>query len=634
MSGIVGILNTDGTAVSPELLAEMTEFLRFRGPDGHNFRCDSEVGLGHTLLDTRDVRPACKQPYSCDGRTWIVADARIDARAGLADDVRRAGLAVPTPASDSQLILLAYQAWGKDCPNHLIGDFVFAIWDGARKELFCARDQFGIKPLYYASLPGCFVFSNTLNCVRLHPQLSTRLNDLAISDYLLFGANLESSTTSFEDIRRLPPAHSLTWSNRVLSVERYWTLPDIPTLNYKKGREYIEHFRGVFRLAVRDRLPEGPVAVSMSGGLDSSTVAAVASQELTGERKNCLHAYTVVYDRLIPDQERRFAGRVADFCKIPIHFLAADDYQLFQHWSGNDFRPAAQPSDQPFLAIDCEMYKNIASHTRVMLTGEGGDLCLVPSFDEIRAPVMRGKLWSLCSGYARCAWWQRTIPKAGFRSFLQYRKPPEKKATLPGWFNPDLAAELDLLSRIAEVEQRMPATQHSRLMAYRSLSGAWWDSFLQQYEAGNVPLPVEARHPFFDIRVVTFLLSLPSLPWCIGKQITREAMKGFLPPAVLRRRKSPLAGDPVSELLKRHEYRWIDSFQPTAELFRYVIPSRIPPLAGRQNSYEQAWLDLRPLQLNHWLRIEATVGYKGREQATEGACHGALDRAARQEKGV
>jgi len=121
---------------------------------------------------------------------------------------------------------------------------------------------------------------------------------------------------------------------------------------------------------------------------------------------------------------------------------------------------------------------------------------------------------------------------------------------------------------------------------------------------------VETRHPFFDIRLVTFLLSLPTVPWCIGKQIIREAMAGILPPEIIRRRKTPLAGNPVAELLWQPQSAWIDSFQPIPELLYYVDRTRVPRLTGRQHSCSEAWVHLRPLTLNHWLREQVMLGYK------------------------
>jgi asparagine synthase (glutamine-hydrolysing) len=611
MSGIAGIVNTDGAPVSRDLLGRMAEFLRFRGPDATNIWCDFEVGFAHALLDTSGGRAADKQPCSIDGKVWIVADARIDGQTELREKLRSSGITVPPGASDAELILFAYRAWGKDCLHQLIGDFAFAIWDAPYKQFFCARDHFGVKPFYYANLPGSCVFSNTLNCLRLHPNVSSRLNDLAICDFLLFGGNQDPSTTSFEQIQRLPPAHYLLSSEGKVKIFEYWTLSRTPEVRYKKSQDYIEHFRALLQTAVQDRLPPGPVAVCMSGGLDSSTVAAAARREVRDDRKTCLQAYSVVYDRLIPDQERRFAGQVAEFCGIPLRYLVADDYQLFQHWGDGEVGPA-EPYDSPLRAIDNDLNAQIAAQSRVVLTGEGGDPGLVGSPEAILKLLRTGKLWNLAAGYLHCALWQRSVPRVGLRTLIRARLKTAENALVPEWINPVLALKLDLSHRGSELEHELKPFKHPRAKAYRILTHAYWANTFELYDPANSPRPVEARYPFFDVRLVDFLIRLPTLPWCIGKQIIREAMVGFLPSDVLRRPKTALAGDPLTELLMQPHSGWVDSFQPTSELLHYVTPSRIPPVAGKRKSSTNAWVNLRPLTLDHWLRMQARVGYKGR----------------------
>src|SRR5438552_13183588 len=195
MSGIVGIVNFEGAPVDRALLRRMTDFMTFRGPDEQRIWVDGNVGFGHTLLRTTFESEHEHQPFTLDGRVWIVADARVDAQADLIAKLASRGEEVERGVPDVELLLRAYLAWGEDCVDHLLGDFAFAIWDGPKRRLFCARDHLGVKPFFYAASSSCVILSNTLNALRLHPSVSDALNELAIGDFLLFDFNQDAATT-------------------------------------------------------------------------------------------------------------------------------------------------------------------------------------------------------------------------------------------------------------------------------------------------------------------------------------------------------------------------------------------------------------------------------------------------------
>src|SRR5271168_2055054 len=225
MSGIVGIVNLDGAPVEHLLLKEMTDRLALRGPDAQNIWLEGNAGFGHTMLRTTVESEREHQPFSLDGQVWITADARIDDRENLVAKLKSKGQEVASAAPDAELILHAYHAWGEHCVEHLLGDFAFAVWDGPRRRVFCARDHLGIKPFYYSQTGQTFVFSNTLNCLRRHPYVSSKLNELAVADFLLFEVNQDPATTIYSDIQRIAPAHSLTVSKDDWVSRRYWSMP-------------------------------------------------------------------------------------------------------------------------------------------------------------------------------------------------------------------------------------------------------------------------------------------------------------------------------------------------------------------------------------------------------------------------
>src|SRR6185369_3632848 len=219
------------------------------------------------------------------------------------------------------LILDAYEKWGDDCVKHLFGDFAFAIRDERNQRWFCARDHFGVKPFYYTYIDDEFAFSSSLNELRLDPRVSNTLNEIAVGDYLLFGVNQDLSTTIFKDIQRLPPGHTLTVANGSLKIQRYWSPEPSADVRFRDPESYVERFSELLALAVKDRVTDERVAISMSGGLDSTSLAAIAR-----DQGKDVHAFAVVYDSLIPDDERHYSTLAANHLGIPITHLSADRY--------------------------------------------------------------------------------------------------------------------------------------------------------------------------------------------------------------------------------------------------------------------------------------------------------------------
>lgn len=330
MSGIVGILNLDGSPADPQLLERLTGSMSFRGPDRLATWNDGPVGLGHALLRTTDEAATERQPCTIDGRSWITADARIDGRDELIQKLAALGERVRTPITDPELILHSYRAFGHGFLEHLIGDFAFAIWDSLDRKMVCARDQMGVKPFYFARVQSVFVFSNTLNTIRLHPLVSDELEEVAIGDFLLCGMNYDVSRTSFAAVSQLPPAHTVTCQDQRFETRRYWSLPIPSEVHYRDKREYGERFFELLQRATLDRLRAPRVSISLSGGLDSSSVAFFAQQGLQKSQvTDPLLGMTVAYDNMIPDQERYFTRIVAEHLGIKVQFMRGEDFRLF-----------------------------------------------------------------------------------------------------------------------------------------------------------------------------------------------------------------------------------------------------------------------------------------------------------------
>lgn len=606
MSGFAGIVNFDGAPVDRALLERLTSHLAFRGPDAQGIWCEGGVGLGHTLLRATREAASEVQPLGWKDRLHIVADARLDARAELLAKLEARGaangaLSLSTP--DAELILHAYEQWGEACLEHLRGDFSFALWDAAARKLFCARDHFGLRQFFYAQLGNTLIFSNTLSALRLHPGLSGRLNDLAIADFLLFDTIQDPAGTSFEGLRRLPSAHALVGCEGHLSVRRYWELSVTTPVHCAREEEYVERFQELLDAAVSDRLRTDNAAILMSGGLDSPTVAASARRVL--DRRGIaggLCARTNVFDSLIPDEERFYAGLVAEALKIPIEFSVLDHCRLFERADLPDIQ-TIEPSHSAWPDHFPDQLRSLPEGCRVVLTGLGGDpaLCgrITVHFRELLgAGQYRRALSDALRYFTSPGRFSRLYLRTRWRILFGSRN---QAPFYPQWLNADLERRLELRERWEELNRPGPAGPAVRPEAQQALANPFWAGFLEGYDGGFTRVPVDVGHPLFDLRLVSFLLGLPRLPWCSDKELFREAARGVLPDAVRLRRKSPLQADPLVALLERPESAWVDQFVPVPGLEPYVTRSRIPKIHNEILAWK-AWIHLRPLSLDFWLR--------------------------------
>jgi asparagine synthase (glutamine-hydrolysing) len=630
MSGIVGIVSLDGAPVDRRLLRQMTGSLAYRGPDRTKTWVDGSVGFGHTLLRTTVESQHEEQPASLDGRVWITADARVDGRPDLIHQLESRGRRNLRTATDAQLILHAYHIWEENCVEHLLGDFAFAIWDGPARRLFCARDRFAIKPFYYAQIQGGIIFSNTLDCVRLHPGVGDGLNECAIGDFLLFGCNYEPTTTTFADIHRLPPAYSLTCGHGTLHLRRYWTMPVDGRIRYRRSQDYVDNFREILRAAVADRLRTEHVGIWLSGGLDSTSIAATA-QQLRSEHGASfeLRGHTIVYDRLIPDGERHYARVAAEALGVEISYFVADDHRPLDGWDWPD-AGTPEPVDDPFLLMRRQQLEQSASHSRVLLCGEGGDEVLCGS--HVVDLLSRMRLLELGADIVRSVVFHRRRPGGGFRARLKKwlgRGP--RRPSFPSWLNRTFADRVHLRDRWQRVHALEPVGDHPlRPEAYGRLTRAPWPWYFESFDPGVTGIPVEGRYPFLDARLVSYLLAIPPLPWCIDKQLLRVTMRGALPDPIRLRPKVALAGDPLRAQLREANVQWLDRFEATPELARFVVRTAVPQLAGGCEGHDP-WLHVRPLCLNYWLKRVRPVARLDDEEPHDNQVGDSKGRCTRQE---
>jgi asparagine synthase (glutamine-hydrolysing) len=479
------------------------------------------------------------------GQYRIVGRVRLDGRDELRPLLPSHPRVPPGEVSDLELCLCAYAAWGDAFLERLAGDFCFVLWDGPRRQLICVRDQLGIRSLFHAEAAGTWFVSDSLDWIAAQTTVSRDLDDTWIADFLTVGHSLESERTVYRQVRRLAPAHALTISASGAAVRRYWRLEIGDPLHYRDRRQYTEGFVDLMSKSIADRLPAGKVGIAMSGGLDSTTLAACAVN-VTGDASRVV-AECLDFERFASARERHFSSRAANFLGIELRHRQGDDLVYdAQWWTRSISTP--EPSDLITTAhFDRTVVRERAARASVWFYGEGPDNALTFERNDYlawlagrrdwRRVAEAGLFYLRAKGFA--GWWET------LRRHTRRRQADDESIVVPPWIEPSLAHRLDLPRRLAgemhsaAVGENPPPRHPWRPRAVAQFNDPIWPAVFADYEFEESLGPLALRHPFLDLRVLRFMLSVPTLPWAREKLLLREAMRGHLPAEVLARRKTP-----------------------------------------------------------------------------------------------
>jgi asparagine synthase (glutamine-hydrolysing) len=483
------------------------------------------------------------------GLLWLVGRVRLDGRATLC---ARLGLSPgPRPAdiSDALLCLHAYVEWGEAFTDSLTGDFCFALWDDARNCLLGIRDQLGVRALFHAEADGRLVVSDSLGWMATQVSVDRVLDDQWIADFLAIGYSLDFERTAYRVIRRLPPGHVLKASGAGSAIRRYWQL-DIPEpLHLRDGRLYGERFRELMKTAIVDRLPAGKVGIALSGGLDSTTLAALAG-EATGSPSrivaDCSH-----YEWLMPDREARFAALAARHLGIDLRLRAADELGYDPDWRARSIGTA-----EPAIAIigahlDRQVFGEMAAAAPVWFYGEGPDNALTFERDAYLSWLAARRDWRRLARsvllYVQAKGFTGWAATAG--RYLGRKSTEPAPLAVPRWLDRELAHRTHIEERVRDANHIVDSAHAWRPRAIGSFRSPLWQAIFADRDHEEGLAPLVWRHPYLDLRVLHFMLSVPPVPWAWEKRLIRTAMQGRLPSEILERPKTPLARSPLVAVL-------------------------------------------------------------------------------------
>lgn len=567
MCGINGIAFSTRSRrlIDERVLERMRDVITHRGPDDQGLFIDGNVGLGHRRLSIVDVGGG-HQPMTVEnGRFHITYNGEIYNHADFRAELKAKGHQYKTQC-DTEAILHLYEEHGMRAVDFLRGMFAFAIWDNEKRELFIARDRLGIKPLYYVhDDDGSLYFASEIKALLEARAVKAEINFRALPDYLANHAT-SGEETLFCGVRRLLPGHTLLWRDGEVRIDMYWDISFAPDESEDRlsEKDYIEKWRELFRESVRLRLmADVPLGMFLSGGIDSSAIAAMMSEIVSEPIKT----FSVAFAEREAN-ELEYARLVAEKFHTDHHEIIVSPQQFFTAmpeliWHEDE--PLAHVASVPLNFVS----RLAKEHVKVVLTGEGSDEML-GGYERYRKTIYNLSLGARYKGLTTDA--MRRAIRGGIEAFSESSTVRRK---LSRTF---LCLPTDIESIYFDNFAVFPRTMQESLLTSETIARAGGKAdpyadmrrYLTETDATNVldqllyvdtktylhellmkqdqmsmAASIESRVPFLDHKLVEFTSRLPERMKLRGwttKYILRESMKGLLPDAILKR---PKVGFPV-----------------------------------------------------------------------------------------
>jgi asparagine synthase (glutamine-hydrolysing) len=629
MCGIAGILKFDQDAqVDSGVLRRMCNAITHRGPDDEGFFVDRRIGLGIRRLSIVDLETGHQPIGNEDGSIWIVFNGEIYNHRTLREQLITHGHQYRTQ-SDTETIVHLYEEYGKDCVQHLRGMFAFAIWDAKRKSLFIARDRLGIKPLYYRLTTDSFIFGSEIKVLLPYPGVHPEFSCSALPEYLAFGY-LSGEETFYTGVRKLMPGYRLEINEHGnMQIEQYWDLASLAEDQAHDERYYVGSYRELLEGAVSSHLmSDVPLGVFLSGGLDSSAVAALT----TKIRREPIQTFSVGYSEQTYS-ELPYARTVARHLGSEHHEVLVsreDFFAVLPKLLWHEDEPIAWPSSVALFFV-AELAR---AQVKVVLTGEGSDETLAGysryaytlknlAFDGAYRTVVPGGIRRHVRDFiANSSWIDAETRRKLSHSFLGLDGESWTSLYFDNFFSAfDQKAQAALLKD--EFRDRI-----SLGSAYRNVAGYWEKSsgdllqrllytdiktylveLLMKQDNMSMAASIESRVPFLDHVLVEWATRVPAgiqIRRTAGKQTLKKAVEGLLPREIIYRRKlgfpTPWRGwlsgtqlDSIEQLLLEPRSINREFFKRSAieQLFR-------EQRAHYRDHYDRIW---RLLNLELWHRV-------------------------------
>ncbi len=552
MCGIAGYVTARPSSIPENVLCRMMEAIRHRGPDGNGVYRDDFAALGHLRLSIIDVAGGGQPMTNEDRSQWILYNGEVFNHADLRRDLERAGHVYRTRC-DTETILHAYEEYGADSVSRLRGMFSYVIWNRDTRTLFCVRDRLGIKPFYYYWDGDLFAFASEIKALLEHPAISAKFEQSLLSEYLALGY-ISDDRTLFAGIRKLMPGHHLTLAPGAgPRIEQYWEIPRPGRPEERSDAEWIAECRQRLEETVRLRLmSDVPIGMFLSGGLDSSAIAALMKRMLSGPVKS----YAVGY-REAEYSELSYAAQVSRAIGTEHRDVIVGKDEFFEAlpdliWHEDE--PIVWPSSVSLYFVS----KLAAEEVKVVLTGEGSDE-LFAGYGRYRLYLLNrrlGKYYDWLPGPAR-EWMRCGIAGSGLLSAAQRRK---LQHSFVGRGEEFESLYIDnSFSAFSRAEQRgllrggdIPPTYDSFMRHWNAFGDGpvlprmlytdqktYLVELLMKQDQMSMANSIESRVPFLDHPFVEFSTRAPDRLKSrgSGKYILKKAVEDLLPHDIVYRTK-------------------------------------------------------------------------------------------------
>lgn len=569
MSTIFGKFYTNKKPVATQELIKMQDRLNHWNADDKGIWQSEQVGMGHLMLwntpESLQEKPPYQSPYS---KNVIVADARIDYRDEL---IAKFGI-MPDSLTDSALILAAYEKWGEGCVKHLYGDFAFVIWDARKQQLFCARDQIGVRPFFYYHDEHCFVWASEMKGIFEHLGGKPAYDPHYIKMVLHLARN-ENHATPYTSIKMLRPGHYMTLSNNQLDIRQYWDLDIHRTVTEKTDQDYFERVRSLFYDAIQQRMRTAfPLGSQLSGGLDSSGIAAIAHR-FSKQRNSKFYSFTYVttdaYKKMGKFDEREDAQKVIKHIGIenPV-FIASSSGLSYMEYLERELAIV----DGPYQGLLAFMMFDLGIETqsrniRTVLSGHNGDLIVTAKAKGYIAEHIKKHRY----GAAIRAIQSQHIGNPIFNifRFLKQTAVAYFGEYLPVHYGKKRITLKDQFVSSKIIEQKK---QRVRIMRYPSDVRKYqykvfhWAGGNSRCFIENImmkPVKAEMTYPMFDVKLIEYCLALPvhlKVRDGVNRYFYRRMMEDILPNDILWGKKNGGLSSPSLQQIYDDDLGQINSF--------------------------------------------------------------------------